>query len=76
MERIRIGLIGAGTVGSGVIEILKKESTSYREKFGIELVLFSVCTRTPEKSKRNSKIFQIVNWNPIIKRLLPILKSI
>lgn len=25
MERIRIGLIGAGTVGSGVIEILKKK---------------------------------------------------
>ncbi|UPO15319.1 homoserine dehydrogenase [Leptospira borgpetersenii] len=57
MERIRIGLIGAGTVGSGVIEILKKESTSYREKFGIELVLFSVCTRTPEKIKKELQNF-------------------
>lgn len=57
MERIRIGLIGAGTVGSGVIEILKKESTSYREKFGIELVLFSVCTRTPEKNQKGTPKF-------------------
>ncbi|WP_016760439.1 homoserine dehydrogenase [Leptospira weilii] len=57
MERIRIGLIGAGTVGSGVIEILKKESTSYREKFGIELILFSVCTRTPEKIKKELQNF-------------------
>lgn len=76
MERIRIGLIGAGTVGSGVIEILKKESISYREKFGIELILSPFVLEPPKKSKRNYKIFQIVNWNPIIKRLLPILKSI
>lgn len=57
MERIRIGLIGTGTVGSGVIEILKKESASYREKFGIELILSSVCTRTPEKIKKELQNF-------------------
>ncbi|EMJ97598.1 homoserine dehydrogenase [Leptospira alstonii] len=57
MERIRIGLIGAGTVGSGVIEILKKESTKYREKFGIELILSSVCTRTPEKIRKELQSF-------------------
>ncbi len=51
MERIRIGLIGAGTVGSGVIEFLKNESNMYLEKFGIELILTSVSTRTPEKIK-------------------------
>ncbi|AAS69192.1 homoserine dehydrogenase [Leptospira interrogans] len=57
MERIRIGLIGAGTVGSGVIEILKKESNKYLEKFGIELILSSVCTRTPEKIKKELQSF-------------------
>ncbi|KAA1290222.1 homoserine dehydrogenase [Leptospira interrogans] len=57
MERIRIGLIGVGTVGSGVIEILKKESNKYLEKFGIELILSSVCTRTPEKIKKELQSF-------------------
>ncbi|WP_061245309.1 homoserine dehydrogenase [Leptospira interrogans] len=57
MERIRIGLIGAGTVGSGVIEILKEESNKYLEKFGIELILSSVCTRTPEKIKKELQSF-------------------
>ncbi|ASV09219.1 homoserine dehydrogenase [Leptospira interrogans serovar Canicola] len=57
MERIRIGLIGAGTVGSGVIEILKNESNKYLEKFGIELILSSVCTRTPEKIKNELQSF-------------------
>ncbi|EMI65595.1 homoserine dehydrogenase [Leptospira noguchii] len=57
MERIRIGLIGAGTVGSGVIEILKKESKKYLEKFGIELILSSVCTRTPEKIRTELQSF-------------------
>ncbi|WP_061247059.1 homoserine dehydrogenase [Leptospira noguchii] len=57
MERIRIGLIGAGTVGSGVIEILKKESKKYLEKFGIELILSSICTRTPEKIRTELQSF-------------------
>ncbi|EKO13405.1 homoserine dehydrogenase [Leptospira kirschneri] len=57
MERLRIGLIGAGTVGSGVIEILKKESSKYLEKFGIELILSSVCTRTPEKIRKELQSF-------------------
>ncbi|MDV6235585.1 homoserine dehydrogenase [Leptospira ellisii] len=52
MERIRIGLIGAGTVGSGVIEILKKERDVYRNKFGLDPVLVSVCTRSPEKIRK------------------------
>ncbi|EKP04349.1 homoserine dehydrogenase [Leptospira kirschneri str. 2008720114] len=57
MERLRIGLIGTGTVGSGVIEILKKESSKYLEKFGIELILSSVCTRTPEKIRKELQSF-------------------
>lgn len=57
MERIRIGLIGAGTVGSGVIRNFKKESNKYLEKFGIELILSSVCTRTPEKIKKELQSF-------------------
>ncbi|RHX92530.1 homoserine dehydrogenase [Leptospira stimsonii] len=52
MERIRIGLIGAGTVGSGVLEILKNESAAYREKYGLDLILTSVSTRTPDKIKK------------------------
>ncbi|MBM9579417.1 homoserine dehydrogenase [Leptospira sp. 201903070] len=52
MERIRIGLIGAGTVGSGVLEILKKERAAYREKYGLDLILSSISTRTPDKIKK------------------------
>ncbi|EMN29618.1 homoserine dehydrogenase [Leptospira interrogans serovar Pyrogenes str. L0374] len=35
----------------------KKESNKYLEKFGIELILSSVCTRTPEKIKKELQSF-------------------
>ncbi|TGK11960.1 homoserine dehydrogenase [Leptospira fletcheri] len=49
METIRIGLIGAGTVGSGVLKILNEESRRLEKEFGLSIVLHSVCTRTPRK---------------------------
>lgn len=35
----------------------KKESSKYLEKFGIELILSSVCTRTPEKIRKELQSF-------------------
>ncbi|XDD49922.1 homoserine dehydrogenase [Leptospira sp. WS92.C1] len=70
MESIRIGLIGAGTVGSGVIEILKKESNSYRENFGLDLVLAAVCTRTPEKVKKELQNFPSCKIEPDYQKIV------
>ena len=34
---LRIGLIGTGTVGGGVIAIIEQKKAEYREKLGIDL---------------------------------------
>lgn len=46
---MRIGLIGTGTVGGGVIQILESKISLYREKLGIDLELACICARTEEE---------------------------
>ncbi|MCK9182954.1 MAG: homoserine dehydrogenase [Fibrobacteraceae bacterium] len=46
---MRIGLIGTGTVGGGVIQILESKIPLYREKLGLDLELACICARTEEE---------------------------
>lgn len=44
-RRVQIGLLGCGTVGSGVVRLLHARRQFLREKLGVELVLKTVCVR-------------------------------
>jgi len=33
MNKVRVGLVGCGTVGAGVIKILKKQGILFKKKF-------------------------------------------
>lgn len=46
---LRIGLIGTGTVGGGVISIIEQKKAEYREKLGIDLELACICAKTDEE---------------------------
>jgi homoserine dehydrogenase len=43
MKRLAIGLIGLGTVGSGVVQLIKSRHRFVQEKFGVDLRLKTVC---------------------------------
>mgnify|MGYP000745995357 CR=1 FL=1 len=45
MKKINIGLIGFGTVGSGVVKILREKRTFLSQKLGAELVVKKVCDK-------------------------------
>ncbi len=45
MERINIGIIGVGTVGGGVVKILSRKLTGFRERLGLPLHLARVADR-------------------------------
>ena len=47
-----IGLIGTGTIGSGVIKILKKNSDLIRKRAGVEINLKKVCDVKLENAKK------------------------
>lgn len=46
---MRIGLIGTGTIGGGVVEILEAKIPQYREKLGLELELACICAKSDEE---------------------------
>lgn len=50
MKKIKLGLLGFGTVGSGVVRVLKENKEEINEKVGAELELKAVLVR--DKSKR------------------------
>ncbi len=49
MRKINIGLIGYGTVGSGVVKFLQKRQNYIRDKYKVEFVLRAICDRSIRK---------------------------
>ena len=49
MKKTRIGLIGLGTVGSGLVEYLKENGAEVDRKAGCEIILHRVFDRNPYK---------------------------
>ena len=49
MRAVRVGLIGLGTVGSGVVEILRRHGEDFRRRAGVEVELVRFADRTTER---------------------------
>lgn len=78
MIKLNIGLIGLGTVGSGVCSLLKRKRAILRERSGVSLNLVKVCDKdssrrralkiSPAKFTRNPKdIFQDSSIDVVIE---------
>lgn len=50
-QAVGIGLLGLGTVGTGVYEIIKKEAAAIEQKTGVRLVVRRVCDKFLSKSR-------------------------
>lgn len=55
MEKINIGIIGYGNVGSGVVKILKERKNLLSEKIGLEINVKRICDKDIA-SKRNVSV--------------------
>jgi homoserine dehydrogenase len=49
---VNVGLIGLGTVGTGVARILKEKRAALRARTGFDFRLKTVCVRHPRKARR------------------------
>lgn len=49
MRTIRVGLIGLGTVGSGVVEILRRHRDHFRSRAGVDIELVRFADRTESR---------------------------
>ncbi len=51
-NEINIGLIGLGTIGSGVVEILQTNSKLIEKRTGVKINLVGVCDKSLERAKQ------------------------
>jgi homoserine dehydrogenase len=52
MRRVSIGLLGCGTVGQGLVELLSCEQARIRNQFGVDLGIHRILVRDGEKPRR------------------------
>ena len=63
---INIGLIGFGTVGTGVFNIIKENREVICIRTGIELIIKTICDLDTEKVKKNAGDVAVTdNWRNI-----------
>jgi homoserine dehydrogenase len=58
MQTIKVGLLGLGTVGAGVVQILQQQAELMAQRLGARLVLAKVATRHPER-ERDVKLLDV-----------------
>jgi len=51
MRTINVGLIGLGTVGSGVVEILERHAGHFRTRAGVDIALARCADRNPARAE-------------------------
>ncbi len=51
MKKINVGIIGYGVVGSGVVKLLRERRDYIKRKFGVEIIIKSICDRDINKKK-------------------------
>ncbi len=51
MQTIKVGLLGLGTVGTGVVQILQQQADLIAQRLGARLELVKVATRSPERER-------------------------
>ena len=52
MSKLNVGIIGFGTVGAGVVKILKERKSFLAEQIGAEIIVKKICDKDLS-SKRN-----------------------
>lgn len=69
MKRVNVGLIGLGTVGSGVVKVLQERKTLLRNLTGVDIELKYVCDRdlTSDRGVKADKRILTKDANKILK---------
>jgi homoserine dehydrogenase len=65
MKTIKVGLIGAGTVGSGLIQIINEKSNVVLNRSGVQIILHKVCDANPDVSKKYPNISTTTKYTDI-----------
>ena len=71
-ECIKVGLLGAGTVGSGVLTVLEENTAEIEKKVGVPIHVSKILVRDMKKAKELSEKYQLTeNRKEYITHYLP-----
>jgi homoserine dehydrogenase len=79
-ECIKVGLLGAGTVGSGVLTVLEENTAEIEKKVGVPIHVSKILVRDMKKAKELSEKYQLTDKiediveDPEIDIVLPFIK--
>jgi len=66
MHKIGIGLIGCGTVGSGLIRNLPQANALIGERLGVVLEMKSIAVRSPAKTRDPLPVKLVDDWRKVV----------
>ncbi|MCX6934582.1 MAG: homoserine dehydrogenase [Verrucomicrobia bacterium] len=66
MNKIGIGLVGCGTVGSGLIRNLPKANPLIGERLGVNLEIRAVAVKDPSKARETLPVPVVADWKKVI----------
>ncbi len=68
MKTIRVGLIGYGTIGKGVFDIVEKQRNFFKSAFGLDIKVSAIAEKNPEVIKNipTNNVFVTQNSDEII----------
>ena len=70
MKKIKVGVIGLGTVGSGVVEALERNGGLISERSGVSVLVKTVCDKDHSRLEgitSSGKLVKTVNFEDILK---------
>jgi len=66
MKKISVGLIGAGVVGGGVLEIFGKHSSAISRRVGVEVSIDAVCDLSPKILPPLWRSGYVSDWRKVV----------
>lgn len=63
-RKLKIGLLGCGTVGGGLVELVHKNSSLIRQRAGVELSISKILVRDPLKERSSSVDRNLLTTQP------------
>jgi homoserine dehydrogenase len=66
MNKIGIGLVGCGTVGSGLIRNLPKANELIAQRLGIQLEIRGIAVKDPSKSRSDLPLPAVGDWKKVV----------
>jgi len=66
MNKIGIGLVGCGTVGSGLIRNLPKANELIAQRLGIQLEIRGIAVKDPSKTRPDLPLHAVGDWEKVV----------